>query len=417
MKVLIVNTSERTGGAAVAAGRLTKALINSGIKAHMLVGRKVTRELYVSQTGGRLCRLWNFVYERWVIYVNNLFSRKNLFKVSVANTGIDITRTDEFKDADIIHLHWVNQGFLSLRDIRRIVSSGKPVVWTMHDMWEATAICHHSYGCRRFESACGDCPLLRRPGRKDLSSRVFRKKQQMLQTAPNLTFVAVSQWLADIAKASALTGSFPVEVIPNVISLSRFTIVDRLDARSALGISEPYVLAFGAARLDDPIKGFDYLVDALAFLTSQHHCRAEQVRLLLFGTIRDASLLSRIPVAYTHLGYISDESQLSLVYSASNVTISASLYETFGQTLIEAMACGSIPVSFDGSGQADIIQHMQTGFLARRLDAQSLAEGVAWGLSSHIEPQQLRRSVTRRYGESVIAQRYQSLYEHIMKRN
>ena len=51
MKVLIVNTSERTGGAAVAANRLMKALINNGVKAKMLVREKEAVTLMRSNTG------------------------------------------------------------------------------------------------------------------------------------------------------------------------------------------------------------------------------------------------------------------------------------------------------------------------------------------------------------------------------
>ena len=50
----------------------------------------------------------------------------------------------EFKEADVIHLHWVNQGLLSLNDIKKMTQSGKPMVWTMHDMWACTGICHHA---------------------------------------------------------------------------------------------------------------------------------------------------------------------------------------------------------------------------------------------------------------------------------
>ena len=414
MKVLIVNTSETKGGAAVAAHRLTEALINNGVKAMMLVRDKTTPALYTSATGSRLQNAWNFCAERAVIFAANRFSRQNLFKMSIANTGTDITKTREFQDADIIHLHWINQGLLSLRTLRKIFDSGKPVVWTMHDMWPMTAICHHAYGCQHFKTACKQCPFLRHGSEHDLSNRIFRKKQRTLEHARNLTFVAVSQWLAALSRESALTGRFTTEVVPNVLSLSRFTIVDRLDARSALQVNEPYVIAFGAARIDDPIKGFDHLLNALRALIDKQQFQPADVRLLLFGNIRDASLLTQIPVPYTHLGYIDDEDQLSQVYSAANATVSSSLYETFGQTLIEAMACGSIPVSFDSSGQTDIVQHLQTGYLARRLDDDDLAEGIAWALRSTLSPQQLRHSATRRYSESVVTRQYISIYEQIV---
>ena len=414
MKVLIVNTSERTGGAAVAANRLTEALLNNGVKAKMLVCKcEKDSSLYVTQTGTRLQNKWNFYYERVIIWLTNRLDKTNLFKVSIANAGIDVTKTSEFREADIIHLHWVNQGFLSLKGIRKILKSGKPVVWTMHDMWELTSICHHAYDCQHFETECHDCPFLKTQGPKDLSNRVFRKKLQLLDSAGNLTFVAVSNWLADRARSSALTGRFPLTVIPNSISLSRFVVIDRDDARTTLDISERYVLAFGAARIDDPIKGFGYLAEALRLLVESGRIHREDMRVLLFGGVRDSSVFQQLPVPYTHLGYIDDEDKLSQVYSASDVTVSSSLYETFGQTLIEAMACGSTPVSFDGSGQADIIQHQQNGYLAERLSAQSLADGIVWSLNAQLTPRELRRSVIRRYGESVIANRYYELYKSL----
>ena len=51
--------------------------------------------------------------------------------MDIANTGTDITSLPEFRQADVIHLHWINQGMLSLKDIQRILASGKPVVWTI----------------------------------------------------------------------------------------------------------------------------------------------------------------------------------------------------------------------------------------------------------------------------------------------
>ena len=479
MRILIVNTSEQTGGAAVAASRLCDALNNNGVKAKMMVRDKQTDDItVVTCGGGKLKQKWCFLWERFVIWLNNRFSRQDLFKVSIANAGIDITDTPEFKEADVIHLHWVNQGLLSLQGLQKILKSGKPVVWTMHDMWPMTAICHHAYDCEAYGTSCGDCHFLRRPGKNDLSARVFRKKQDILNTAltshpspatsqpspltshpspatsqpspatshpspatphpspatiqPSpLHFVAVSEWLAEKARRSALIGQFPISVIPNVLSLQQFTIVDRTDARTALEINARYVIAFGAARLDDPIKGFGYLTEALRRLAASpslpggthktpmtHSTLSEEgIHLLLFGNVRDASIFDSMPVpyTYTYLGYISDTYRLSEVYSAANIVVSSSLYETFGQTLIEAMACGCVPVSFDGSGQTDIITHEKNGYLARRLSAESLAEGMEWALKKSESEgmalrKELRRSVVRRYGESVVANQYVNLY-------
>jgi len=410
MKVLIVNTYERGGGAAIAASRLTEALINNGIKAKMMVMHKQSDALYVASAGATLLNKWHFLYERIVIWLNNLFSRTDLFKVSIANVGIDITQTPEFQEADVIHLHWINQGFLSRRSIHRILVSGKPVVWTMHDMWEATSICHHAYNCDRFQTACSHCPFLKLAGSHDLSNRTFRRKQKMYEGASRLRFVAVGDWLAERARSSALIGHFPITTIPNSISLTHFVHVDRNDARSALDVKEPYVIVFGAARIDEPIKGFGYLVEALQHLVSEGRFHSDEVRLLLFGGIRDTSLLQQLPVRYTHLGYVTDEHRLSLIYSAANATVSSSLYETFGQTLIEAQACGSLPVAFNGSGPNDIIAHRQNGYLADYQSVKSMADGIEWALKTQVEPRELRRNVMRHFAESVVANKYIDLY-------
>ena len=155
MRVLIINTSERIGGAAIAANRLMESLNDAGIDTGMLVLHKTSHSDKVHTVGKSWQRKFTFIWERLIIWANNLFSRKNLFRVSIANTGFDVTRLPVFKEADIIHLHWINQGMLSLHNIQQVITSGKPVVWTMHDMWECTSICHYSYSCESFKNECG----------------------------------------------------------------------------------------------------------------------------------------------------------------------------------------------------------------------------------------------------------------------
>lgn len=151
MRVLIINTSERIGGAAIAAGRLMESLKNNGIKAKMLVRDKQTDQISVVGLKRSWLQVWKFMWERIVIWSANRFQRYHLFDVDIANTGTDITSLPEFRQADVIHLHWINQGMLSLKDIRKILTSGKPVVWTMHDMWPCTGICHYARECTNYQ--------------------------------------------------------------------------------------------------------------------------------------------------------------------------------------------------------------------------------------------------------------------------
>ena len=75
MRVLIVNTSERAGGAAVAAGRLMDALNNNGVKAKMLVRDKETDDITVVGLNGGLRQRLHFLWERWCIFVHLHFKR------------------------------------------------------------------------------------------------------------------------------------------------------------------------------------------------------------------------------------------------------------------------------------------------------------------------------------------------------
>lgn len=146
MRVLIINTSERIGGAAIAASRLMESLKNNGIKAKMLVRDKQTDQISVVRLKSNWLQVWKFMWERIVIWSANRFRRYHLFDVDIANTGTDITSLPEFRQADVIHLHWINQGMLSLNDIRKILTSGKPVVWicTICGHAPASAITHGS---------------------------------------------------------------------------------------------------------------------------------------------------------------------------------------------------------------------------------------------------------------------------------
>lgn len=424
MRILHINTSESAGGAAVAASRLTVALNRHGVQARLLVRDKTSERVTTCSVSSSLLHNVQlrgaFLWERLRVWVANGLSREGLWAVDLGVGGADITSLPEFREADIIHLHWVNQGFLSLAELHRILNSGKPVVWTLHDMWPCTGICHHAGECNRYESHCHDCPLLRHPSAHDLSWQVFRRKQQVY-AASRMTFVAVSQWMARRAEASTLVGStntrltgpdagHTVEVIPNTLSLEQFRGVDRHTARRSLGVpGEAKVIAFGAARIDQPGKGFGRLLEVLKLLNA-----TTPVHLLLFGALKDQTLLEKIPCPYTFVGTVKDSDALSQVYSAADVLVNASDYETFGQTLVEAMACGCPPVSFDRGGQTDIIHHLEDGYLARYNDIADLLMGIRWALGTPPSPTLLRRSVATRFSEEVVATRHIQLYERLL---
>lgn len=418
MKVVLLSTSDVGGGAAVAARRLAEALRSQGVDARLLVLRRGSALPFVTTTGeGWLARQRAFLrllWERGVIFLCNGFSRHRLWQVSLADRGLDLARHPLLQQADIIHIHWTQHGLLSLSGLERILALGKPVVWTLHDMWPVTAICHHAWGCTRFRQECGRCPFLSSSCEKDLSRRVFRIKRRILHTSPApLRFVAVSQWMRRMALGSALLPKGnDVAVIGNVIDTTLFTPTARSVARIALSLPEDKkILLMGAARLDDPVKGFDLLEKALQGLPEKE--RGDYL-LVLFGLWKgDASPLDALPVECRHIGLVSSPEKLALLYSAANATLVPSRYETFGQTIIESQACGCLPVSFDGGGQADIISHMKNGYLAPQGDTSSFLQGLRWAAACPAaapERAEAIASARARYSHEAIARQYMDVY-------
>ena len=381
MRVLIVNTSERTGGAAVAANRLMEALNNNGVKAKMLVRDKETDSLTVAGVGGGLRHKWNFLWERWCIFCRLHFSRKHLFEVDIANAGTDVTRTREFREADVVHLSWVNQGMLSLSGIKKILDSGKPVVWTMHDFWPATAICHYPHGCKAYRAqGCHSCPYLPGGGsRHDLAHRVWKRKERIWRSR-NITFVACSRWLAAEVKGSGLLTGKQVVSIPNPIDTREFRPADKGEARLRLSLpSDKRLVLFVSQRTTDKRKGMDYMLEACRLLAEARPEAKEDTAVVILGGHSD-EFAGSIPFSVYPIGYVSDPEKIIDVYNAADVFVLPSLEDNLPNTVMEALACGVPCVGFNTGGVPEMIDHRKNGYVAAYKDAADLAGGMRWVL-------------------------------------
>ena len=327
MRVLIINTSERIGGAAVAAGRLMESLKNNGIKAKMLVRDKQTDQISVVGLKRSWLHVWKFMWERIVIWKANRFKKNDLFAVDIANTGTDITSLPEFQQADVIHLHWINQGMLSLNTIRKILTSGKPVVWTMHDMWPCTGICHYARECRNYEQECHHCPYIYGGGgKKDLSTRIFRKKKEIYSQAP-ITFVGCSRWLAEKAKVSGLLTGQTVINIPNAINTNLYKPHNKQEARRKCRLpQEGKLILFGSVKITDKRKGIDYLIEACKLLAEKHPEWKDSLGVVVFGN-QSQQLQDLIPFRVYPLPYIKNEHELVDIYNAVDLFAIPSLEE------------------------------------------------------------------------------------------
>ncbi|MGL4520035.1 MAG: glycosyltransferase family 4 protein [Phocaeicola sp.] len=417
MKILLINTSDRTGGAAIAASRLLASLKGSGVRVQLLVRNKQGDEPRVIALRKSWWHVWQFMWERMVIWCANRFKKQNLFAVSIANTGNDITQLPEFKQASVIHLHWINQGMLSLREIERILQAGKPVVWTMHDMWPFTAICHYAGECTHYQQHCHSCPELYKGSSSDLSFRTFKVKQEVWKKAP-ITFVGCSNWLAQQASTATLTKGHWVTNIPNPINTALFKPLNKELCRKKKGLPpHKKLLLFGSMKVSDKRKGMDYLIEACKELVSRTPQVAESWGVVVFGQAAQ-HYSSLFPFSLYPLDYIHSESELVELYNAVDLYVTPSLQDNLPNTIMEAMACGTPCVGFEVGGIPEMIDHLHNGYVAQYKSTLDLSNGISWVLQEanyELLCESARRKVIDCYAEEVVAKQYIELYNKLTR--
>lgn len=303
--------------------------------------------------------------------------------------GSNLARIDEVRHADIIYIHWALKGFLNFRSIRQIARLNKPVIFFMHDMWNITGGCHHSFTCERYKTTgCNNCPMFVLPEKNDLSAREFKKKLRLYSKYNNLYFVAPSRWLHNCSKESLLTKNKPLFYIPNIFDSSLFKPADKAATKRLLNIdTNETVIAFGAVTVNSPYKGWKYLLTALDILSRDKSLA--NITVLIFGSGYNKEIEEAIPFKTRFMGYLKEEYSVSLVYNAANVFVVPSLADNLPTTVQESLSCGTPVVGFEVGGIPDMIKHKQNGYLARYKDAADIAEGIRYCIGNQVKGQVL----------------------------
>jgi len=396
MNVIHLNKHEATGGAAVAAKRLHEGLREVGVDSSMLVERKSTDDDLV-RSRSRLpfgaSSIARFLLDE--IYVR----RANGFSSGMIPSRA--ARTIATEAPDVAHLHWVGDGYLSIDDIGRIDA---PIVWTLHDMWPVTGGCHYPGECTRYQETCGSCPVLGSDDGDDLSSAIHRRKRELWDDS-SFHLVAPSSWIASRAAESSVLPDTSVTVIPNGIDTDQYC--PDPDGGSPIDTDRTTILFGAVSATSDPRKGYDLLTEALQELDdpSSYTC-------IVFGD-EDAEL-GDVDIPTESFGFL-PEADLIRLYAACDVMVVPSRYESFGQTAVEALACGTPVVSFDATGPRDIVTHRETGYLAEPYSTADLRAGIEWVTESADRQRELgaaaRRDAVERFDIETVAARYAALYD------
>jgi len=287
--------------------------------------------------------------------------------------GIAIKNLAFFKQADVIHIHLIhnfsNFSILSLPHISKL----KPVVWTLHDPWAMTGGCEHSFDCMKWQNGCsGYCPY---PRAKSLFQHripfIHWKLKKWIFHQSEITLVVASKWMEYRIKKSPLLNHLPCHTIPFGINIEKFRPLPKIESKIKLGIPiENKVIAFRGMEINrDKFKGMKYLLEALKLYKPK-----EAVTLLIFENgISFSSLSSEYHIVNT--GWI-DGDDLICGLSAADIFVMPSIQESFGLMAVEAMACETPVVVFEGTSLPSVINAPYGGLAVPAKNSQALSEAI-----------------------------------------
>lgn len=412
------------GGAAVAALRLHRGLLRSGVDSTLWHGQPAEQ----CEESGLRCApwpqpdasFWKDLRRRWgeacrggAIRIEReyyrLGKRRRKGGFLPVGTAQQTPWLPSVFKGNVIHLHWISR-LLDHESFFATVPERIPVVWTLHDMTPLTGGCGHAEDCIGYTANCGDCPLLARGGSKDLSFKQLSVKRRAI-AGVRLHVVTPSHWMADNVRRSSLMQHVEVDVIRNPIDLDHFRPLDKHEARKALGVPPdgPCVLHV-AHSLNSKPKGIDEFLGTLARLR-------DVPGLLGLACGRGAIDSTLVGVPVRSLGYLHDPEQQRLAYSAADVFVMPSHVENLPQTIVEALACGTPTVAFSVGGIPELVQDGKTGFLARLRDVDEMASRVRWLLNHPEEREGMGREGTslvhRDYESEKAVREYIGLYKRL----
>lgn len=418
LKVIHLNTYDGNGGAGRACLRLSNALHADGINSKVAVYYKFGEDpSIVNLSQGFFAKIGAVAKIMAERYFAKIFVKALKTPFSLQWFGKSLKDHPLLKEADVIHLHWINHGFLAPKFLAALGELEKPIVWTFHDSNAFTGGCHVRYNCENFHQQCGNCPLLRFEGPTDLSHQNWKRKQKAYSSL-NFHVVAPSNWMALSVKQSSLLGVRGVTVIPNTIEIDVFKPFVKAEAKKILKISaDKFVIMSGfMPSKNDKHKGTDYLIAALNELASRPEIDNSKIELVIFGN-RDTKNMPEFPFKTTFLGTINKDEHLAKCYSAADAFILPSLEDNLPNTVMESLACATPVIAFKTGGIPDMVKHLENGYLADYKSSSDLADGIEW-LFLHEDREVLqkeaRRTILTHFSPSVIANKHTELYQHLI---
>jgi glycosyltransferase involved in cell wall biosynthesis len=391
------------GGGAIAMNRLHKGLRESSIDSRILCRNKTTDDPSV-------IKYYSSNFLRKIEYrIERITKKLGLNDIHLINS-FKIRRNNAYQESDLVHTHGLH-GYFNYLALPQLTKN-KPTIYTLHDMWSYTGHCAYSYDCKRWKTGCGNCPYPENhPAIKKDNTHLEWKLKNWVYNHSNLIIVTLSTAKTIEAKQSMLKG-YPIYHIPNGINTNVFRPLDPERCRKELRIPpKKNVIMFGAIDLKQFNKGVDLLVKALKSLPKT---LKNDTILLNIGHGGDF-INKAVDIQTISLGFVGDDQDLSVAYSAADLFVSPTRAESLPLVLQESMACGTPLVAFNVGGVPDIVRPGITGYLAESENYDDLKNGIVYLLEDkHLREkmaQQGREITLQEFSLELQVQRHIKMYD------
>lgn len=415
MKIAHLGTFDIEGGAARAAYRIHKGIESTNICSNLLVRYKKSSDKNVIQLPPNiLTKPYNFILEKFEKFETKKYN-------IVQNTQWSPATINNFKlvdyinnsNYDIINLHWINMGYLSIFDISKI---NKPIVWTLHDMWPFTGGCHYAGDCIKFESICNSCFQLNSNNKKDLSYKKFKQKTKNFNKIKRV--VAPSNWIRKNAMKSPIFENIKIDLIPYGIDTNIYCPKNKIFSRQKfkLSIEKKLILFPGFPDINNKRKGFYLLIESLIIL-NKNGINLGSVELVVLGKMPLENDL-KLPLKVNYIDRLNDDNELASLYSACDFSICASTEDNLPNTVIESLACGLPVIGFDIGGVPDMIENDKNGYIIPPFDILAFSKAIEILIYNHEVINKFsnnaRIGAIEKYDSKVCTDNYINLYSEIL---
>lgn len=416
MKILHINTFD-TGGAAIAAIRLHKSLLDEGFDSNMLFTKKTRSDIpnsyeftkpqpsLAQNISYRIKRKLGGGLNYWEQSNELLQGRVTGFDMfSLPFSDFSIETQDIYNEADIINLHWTP----SLLDYNFFTNNKKPIVWTLHDMASFTGGCHYSGDCEGFKVDCLNCPQLKGTENIDLANEYLNYKQECLVNK-NIQIVTLSDWMTDKVKDSKLFGNYKVKKIYNSLNRKIFKPYSTATARSLFSLPEDKpIILFVSESIENERKGFDLLTSCIDSFSDSN------VLFCAVGTSKQEEFIPNPNMR--QIGKVNDEYTLAMLYNAADVVVIPSREDNLPNVMLEALSCGTPVISFSNGGMKEIIINEQNGLLVNISNESNLKTAIHNFLKNKktFSKQDISNFAHKTFNKSIQVKAYTELYKELL---